>query len=472
MHLKDTRRIRSKEFTDSAEDIHQGREPFSTARKPERACLVGVSVEGDEQQTLTLQDSLAELRELARSAGVEVVAELSQQLKEAHPATYIGKGKVSELKELCEQQNCDLVIFDEELSPSQQRNLEDAIDRHIMDRTALILDIFSQRARTHEGRLQVELAQYEYFLPRLTRLWTHLSRQAVGGVGLRGPGETQLESDRRRIRNRIADLRRELEQVRRHRALYRARRQHEQLPVIALVGYTNVGKSTLLNALSGAQVVAENRLFATLDPTTRRVTLPGGQIVLITDTVGLIQKLPTQLVAAFRATLEELTDADLLVHVADITHKNAPEQVQTVHRLLNELGVGETPVILALNKVDLLLHSDDGQPGEHTLAGGDFASLQDLVARLTPESANVPDTVAISAARGWGLETLLHKIEDVLSRSWQDIKLVLPYSASDLVALVHQRGMIRSEQYRSDGVFMTTRLPRRFVAQLQAYIVR
>jgi GTP-binding protein HflX len=376
------------------------------------------------------------------------------------------------LKHACEDQNCNLVIFDDDLTPGQQRNLEEATERQIMDRTALILDIFAQRAHTHEGRLQVELAQYEYFLPRLTRLWTHLSRQSVGGVGLRGPGETQLESDRRRIRDRISDLRRELEQVRTHRALYRQKRQRADMPVVALVGYTNAGKSSILNALSRAGVLAENKLFATLDPTTRRVSLPGGQILLLSDTVGLIQKLPTQLVAAFRATLEELTDADVLVHVVDITHKNAPEQVQTVTRLLGELGVGDTPTILALNKVDLLLGEDGAAAPATEPRIESFAGLQELVDGFPEPAAGVADAVAISAVRGWGLDTLLGKIEEVLSRSWQDVRLCLPYAASDLAAMVHQRGAVASETYAADGIHMQARLPRRYLAQVQAYVVK
>ena len=318
---------------------------------PERAVLVGVTLDG-QSEGWRVEDSLAELALLAHTAGLEVVGQATQRLAAPNPATYIGKGKVEELAQLRRELGYDIALFDDELSPSQQRHLEDALEARVVDRTGLILDIFARRAQSHEGRIQVELAQYEYYLPRLTRLWTHLSRQAVGGVGLRGPGETQLESDRRRIRKRISDLRRELEQVRRHRHLYRTRRQGENIPIVALVGYTNAGKSTLLNALSGAGVFVEDKLFATLDPTTRRIALPNGQKVLLTDTVGFIQKLPTQLVAAFRATLEELTEADLLLHILDITHPNAAEQAETVSRVLGDLGLGDKPVLTALNKID------------------------------------------------------------------------------------------------------------------------
>jgi len=353
--------------------------------------------------TWNTESSLDELAQLAGTAGAVVVGRAVQRLDSPNPATYIGKGKLAEIVALRPQLEYDLVIFDDELSPSQQRNLEDALKVKVLDRTALILDIFAKRAHTREGALQVELAQHEYLLPRLAGQWSHLERLG-GGIGTRGPGETQLETDRRLIRTRISRLKRQLEQVRRHRSLYRARRAKQGVPVVALVGYTNAGKSTLMNALSGAGVLAENRLFATLDPVTRKVALPDGGFFLLTDTVGFIQKLPTQLVAAFRATLEELADADLLLHVVDITHPNAAEQAETVEQTLAELGVAAKPRLTVLNKVDALT-GPDGMP----VRGLD--DLTELREQLRQEGAHA---VLISAEKGWGLDELRRRIGELL----------------------------------------------------------
>ncbi|MEA3342029.1 MAG: GTPase HflX, partial [Chloroflexota bacterium] len=310
-----------------------------------------------------VEESLDELAQLARTAGIGMVGQMVQRLEHPNPATFIGSGKVEELMEEVNYAVANVVIFDNELSPRHQRELEKALGDGVklLDRTALILDIFAQHARTREGALQVELAQYEYRLPRLTRAWTHLARQAggraggaTGGVGVRGPGETQLETDRRVIGRRIAQLKRELEKVRAHRGRHRARRRREDVPVVSIVGYTNAGKSTLLNSLAGADVLAKDKLFATLDPTTRRVALPGGGVALFTDTVGFIQKLPTQLVAAFRATLEEVVEADLLLHVMDITHPQVMRQAKAVDETLEEIGAADKPTINVLNKIDRL----------------------------------------------------------------------------------------------------------------------
>lgn len=403
----------------------------------------------------TVEDSLAELAQLARTAGIEVVGQTYQRLDSIVPATFIGKGKVQELVDLHAELDFDVLIFDEELSPRQQRELEEAFadEVKVLDRTALILDIFAQHAHTREGALQVELAQYEYRLPRLTRAWTHLARQVggaagrggIGGVGLRGPGETQLEVDRRRIRERIAHLKRELEEVRTHLRLYRQRRQREGIPVVALVGYTNAGKSTLLNALSGADVYVADQLFATLDPTTRRVELPGGQVVLFTDTVGFIQKLPTQLVAAFRATLEEVAEADLLLHVVDVTHRNVYEQVAAVHDTLAEIGVAEKPMVNALNKVDRLR---------------DPQALAELV-------ADFPDSVPISALRGHGLDLLLARIEAMLQENMVSVDVVIPYDRGDLVARFHEQGQVEEKSHTAEGIHIRGRLPRELAERLQ-----
>ena len=326
--------------------------------------MVGVEIYGHDG-LLSLADSLTELALLADTAGLDVVGEAVQKLKHPNTKTFIGAGKVEEVKALVNDSQAEVLLFDEELSPRHLRELEKIFGDNvqILDRTALILDIFAQHANTREGALQVELAQYEYRLPRLTRAWTHLARQAgggvgraggSGGVGLRGPGETQLEVDRRDIRRRMDHLKQELEKVRTHRRQYRIRRKRSRIPVVTLVGYTNAGKSTLLNQLTRSDVYVADQLFATLDPTTRRVDLPGGHQALFTDTVGFIQKLPTQLVAAFRATLEEIAEADLLLHVVDITHPNARAQAEAVHNTLIELEADHIPVLTVLNKIDRL----------------------------------------------------------------------------------------------------------------------
>jgi len=383
-----------------------------TTPTPDRAILVAAEVPG---ALLSAEESLDELAELARTAGAEVVARYTQRLDHPNPATYIGSGKVQEIVEAIRQLGANVVIFDDELSPSQQHNLEKALAIKVIDRTALILDIFATRARTREGRLQVELAQHQYLLPRLAGQWSHLER-LEGAIGTRGPGETQIETDRRLVRNRIAKIRRDLEEVRTQRELYRRRRARNNAAVVALVGYTNAGKSTLMRALSGADVLAEDKLFATLDPVTRRIALPSGQIALLTDTVGFIQKLPTQLVAAFRATLEELEDADLLLHVVDISHPNAYQHAQTVEATLRDLGVHRKPQLVALNKVDLL-HHQDGRP----VADFDEARAIILGAGAPPRNVAI-----ISATKRWGLDLLRQRIEEGLDGEFAAGEFELP----------------------------------------------
>jgi len=407
-----------------------------------------------------LESSLSELERLAETAGLCVVGWLEQHLDRPNPATLIGSGKVKELIALRADTGAQTIIFDEELSPAQQREIERAVnnsDVKVLDRTALILDIFAQHAHTREGALQVELAQYEYRLPRLTRAWTHLARQAggatarggAGGVGLRGPGETQLEVDRREIGRRIAHLKHELEEVRQHRAQYRRRRNEETIPVIALVGYTNAGKSTLLNTLSGSGVYVADQLFATLDPTTRRVKLPGGREILVTDTVGFIQKLPTTLVASFRATLEEIGEADLILHVIDINHRDAAQQATTVLRVLDELNATGQPIITALNKID-------------QLPEGDAAGLAVI---------DLPNTIAISALTGKGVPELLARIEQILNEELVSVSLSLPYQRGDLLGLFHQRGVITQETHDSAGTKVSGKVPISLLPRFEPYLI-
>ena len=415
-------------------------------RAPERGFLVGISLIR-ERALLSIEDSLDELALLAETAGINVVGRARQRLRQINPKSLIGSGKLQEIVDevmLCE---AGVVIFDEELSPRHQRELEKHLGESVrlLDRSALILDIFAQHARTSEGALQVELAQYEYRLPRLTRQWTHLARQAggggarggSGGVGLRGPGETQLEVDRREITRKITKLKDELDHVRAHRKLHRRRRQSSGLPLVALVGYTNAGKSTLINALAEADVYAADRLFATLDPTTRRVQLPDRREVLLTDTVGFIQKLPTTLVAAFRATLEEVIEADLLLHVVDASHPNAAQHIEAVEDTLAEIDASSMPRILVLNKMD-------------RLAG-------------PPPSFDLVDTylgtVAVSALEKQGLAELLDAVRAALETQMTSLEVMIPYQTGQVYSDLYDRGYIQTEETGVNGWRLMLRLP-------------
>lgn len=405
---------------------------------------------------LTIEDSLQELARLADTAGLDVVGQTFQRLDKPDQATYIGAGKVEEVKTVATELDANVILFDDELEPRHQRELEEIFgeDVKVIDRTALILDIFAQHAHTREGKLQVELAQLEYRVPRLTRMWTHLARQAGGraggqggGVGVRGPGETQLEVDRREISRRISIIKEELETVRARREQHRAKRQQTELMVVAIVGYTNAGKSTLLNKISRADVLSADMLFATLDPTTRKVVMPNGRELLFTDTVGFIQKLPTQIVAAFRATLEEIREADLLLHVVDVTHPHVVAQVESVEDTLAELEVDHLPMVVALNKIDQLPE------------GSDIETVLDI---------QVP-TVRVSAVTGEGIDTLLLAIEAATVRLFEEVRVLLPYQRGDLLSLLYERGQVDGEEHGQDGVRVYGRLPQRLIPYFEPY---
>jgi len=404
------------------------------SRAPQRAILVGVDMPGTDWP---VEESLDELAQLATTAGVTCVDRVIQRLARPHPGTLLGSGKVQEIAELVRFHGCDGAIFDLELTPGQHRTLERELETQVLDRTALILIIFGQRAHTKEGRLQVEMAQIEYDLPRLARQWSHLSRQK-GSVQQRGEGEKQIEVDRRMLRREKEQLQEELEHVRTHRQLQRERRKDVGAPVVALVGYTNAGKSTLLNRLASAQTLTEDKLFATLDPMTRRVRLTGGQEFLLTDTVGFVQRLPTTLVAAFRATLEEVAEADLLVHVVNAAYPALNRHIEAVEQVLEEIGAGGCPIIIALNKADLL--PDDTLP------------------ELTGVAANLP-AVRVSALQGTGIDELLRCISDNLVLQFVPLDVLIPYNRGELVAQFHQFGTIEHECYEEGGTHLCGHMP-------------
>jgi GTP-binding protein HflX len=392
-----------------------------------------------------VEESLDELGRLAESAGAEVVARLTQERRAPTPALYFGRGKVQEMRALSEREGAQLMIADDPLSPIQERNLEGSLGVRVIDRTALILDIFAQRARTMEGKLQVELAQLSYRLPRLVGQWKHLERLG-GGIGTRGPGETQIESDRRLIRNRIRKIGEELKRVRVHRRLLRDRRRASGVPVVALVGYTNAGKTTLLNRLTGASRAAADQLFVTLDPTARLVSVPPHAAFILTDTVGFIRKLPHQLVAAFKATLEELREADVLVHVVDASHPALDEQAAAVEALLEELQVTGRPAIVALNKIDRVESE---------------AAVGPLLERF--------NGVAVSALTGAGMERLLTRLDEALRPRAERVTLRIPYRDGPALALCYERGRVLGRSDEPDGIRLDVEMPRRLLGRLAAY---
>lgn len=392
----------------------------------ERVLLVGIR--HPKQSLWDAKESLLELERLSHTAGTQVVATTYQEVKDIDPATYIGKGKITEINELIKSHCVETVIFDEDLSPRQNRNLEETWKTKVVDRTGLILDIFSQHAKTKAGKLQVELAQYIYLMPRLVGQWGHFGKLG-GGIGTRGPGETQLEVDRRRAREKITRVRRELQRVEKYRNVHRHKRESVPVPTLAMVGYTNAGKSCLMNRLTQAHVVEEDMLFATLDPTVRRLHLPSSREVLLSDTVGFIRKLPHPLVEAFKATFEEVRAADLLLHVIDVSSPNREQQIEVVEQVLIDLGLDQKPILRVYNKVDLLGPSAVDGPG-----------------------------VRISARKGYGIPKLLQAIEEKLSENFRTLKVKIPYTQSSHLSWLYRVGEIKSRKDRQDGIYVKVAL--------------
>lgn len=415
----------------------------SAIAEPERALLVGLERQGK----WAITDSLKELAQLAETAGAEVLGMTWQKRERPDTALFIGKGKVQELSLLKQEKGANLIIFDDELSPAQQRNLEKLLGIKVLDRAALILDIFAQRARSHEGKLQVELAQLRYTLPRLGGQGLVLSRLG-GGIGTRGPGESKLEVDRRRIRDRINDIAHQIENIKKQRNLHRKRRQNTRIPTVALVGYTNAGKSTLLNTLTASDVLAEDKLFATLDPTTRHMTLPDGQATLLTDTVGFIQKLPHHLIAAFRATLEEVLQADILLHIIDVSHPQYQEQSKAVYHVLRELNADTKPLLTVFNKADKIENQ----------------SLLDQILKQD-------NSIAISALSGTGIDNLLGLIATFLKEQTVELSLLIPYSDSNIIAKLYDVSTVHSTEYRDEGIYVLISLPPEEINRFSTYTI-
>ena len=407
-------------------------------KESERVLLVGVGLPGQDD----VEDSLKELSELAATAGAQTVGQVIQSREQIHPGTYVGKGKIDEIKDLLWELDATGIICDDELSPVQMKNLQDELDVKVMDRTLVILDIFAGRASTSEGKIQVELAQLKYRQTRLTGFGTALSRLG-GGIGTRGPGEKKLEMDRRLIKNRIAQLNRELKEVKRHREVTRERRSKNHVPVVAIVGYTNAGKSTLLNALTGADILAEDQLFATLDPTSRALKLPSGVTVMMIDTVGLVRRLPHHLVEAFRSTLEEAAQSDIILNVCDASSDEARTHMQVTTDLLESLGCGDTPIITVLNKCDLL---------DETMLAQDFKAC-----------------VRISAKNGTGIDELLNAIENNLPVRMKRVKILLPFAQAGLANEIRNKGTLIYEEYVAEGLSVEAVVDEALYAKLAKY---